>query len=338
MSYDWNYQNPPAPVDMIVPHISGQWSFCGLPVASPLGVAAGPLLNGAWCLYYASLGFDVLTYKTVRSATRACYPMPNLLPVDCGSLMGGESIVPAAAEMRGSWAVSFGMPSQPPDVWRADIERTRGRLAAGKILSVSVVGTVQPGWSINDLAADYARCAQWALDSGADSIEANLSCPNVTTCDGQLYQQPAEAAIVAEALRDACGCSPLIIKVGQLANENTAGQLIAAIAAYIDAISMTNSIAVQVRDNSGEPLFDGQRRGICGRATLEASIAQVRMISRIVDQRGLALQLIGVGGASTAEDVKRYLDAGAHAVHLATAAMQQPDVAIQIRRDWQKTP
>ena len=51
----------------------GQWQFCGLPVNSPLGVAAGPLLNGRWCLYYASLGFDVLTYKTVRSRRRECY-------------------------------------------------------------------------------------------------------------------------------------------------------------------------------------------------------------------------------------------------------------------------
>jgi dihydroorotate dehydrogenase len=207
-------------------------------------------------------------------------------------------------------------------------------LPAGKILSVSVVGTVQPDWSIEDLAKDYARCARWALDSGADSIEANLSCPNVSTCDGQLYQQPGDASIVIRALREACGCSPLIIKVGHLANENAAAQLLAAIGPNVDAISMTNSIAVQVRGTDGELMFDGQRRGICGRATLEASIAQVRMLAEIVNTMGVALQLIGVGGASTSEDVKRYLNAGAHAVHLATAAMQKPDVAIQIRQDW----
>ena len=39
--------------------LPGDWDFCGLPVDSPLGVPAGPLLNGDWCLYYASLGFDV---------------------------------------------------------------------------------------------------------------------------------------------------------------------------------------------------------------------------------------------------------------------------------------
>ena len=89
-SYRWNYEHPPQPVDLGVPSIPGSWNFLGLPVDSPLGISAGPLLNGAWCLYYASLGFDVLTYKTVRGAARECYPMPNLVPVNCGSLTGRE--------------------------------------------------------------------------------------------------------------------------------------------------------------------------------------------------------------------------------------------------------
>ncbi|MBC8437463.1 MAG: dihydroorotate dehydrogenase, partial [Planctomycetes bacterium] len=61
-SYRWNYENVPTPVRLSVPTVSREsskegFSFCGLPVHSPLGVPAGPLLNGKWCLYYASLGF-----------------------------------------------------------------------------------------------------------------------------------------------------------------------------------------------------------------------------------------------------------------------------------------
>jgi dihydroorotate dehydrogenase len=44
--------------------------------------------------------------------------------------------------------------------------------------------------------------------------------------------------------------------------------------------------------------------------------------------------LIGVGGAFTVDDVRRYLVAGAEAVHLATAAMLDPTVAIRIRSGW----
>ena len=40
---------------------------------------------------------------------------------------------------------------------------------------------------------DYAQCARWAVESGADCVEANFSCPNVATCDGQLYQDARQA-------------------------------------------------------------------------------------------------------------------------------------------------
>ena len=94
---------------------------------------------------------------------------------------------------------------------------------------------------------------------------------------------------------------------------------------------MTNSIATRVKDEAGTLLFDGQPRGICGKATLDASVEQTQLAHRIIKANKYALGLIGVGGASCLEDVQRYLDAGAGAVHLATAAMQKPDIAIDIK-------
>src|SRR5205809_4625652 len=87
-TYDWNYDHAPPVLKFDAPPVLGPWEFCGLRVSSPLGIAAGPLLNGRWVLYYAGLGFDVLTYKTVRSRPRPCYPLPNLQPVLCGQLQG----------------------------------------------------------------------------------------------------------------------------------------------------------------------------------------------------------------------------------------------------------
>lgn len=333
-SYEWNYAHPPAAVDVDVPDMAGNWQFCGLPVNSPLGVPAGPLLNGGWCLYYASLGFDVLTYKTVRSRERDCYPLPNLQPVRCPQLHGGESDLPAVNDMLGSWAVSFGMPSKSPEVWRADVQETRDRLPPGKLLSVSVVGTIEKGWTIDDLAADYARCAKWAVESGADCVETNFSCPNVSTCDGQLYQQPHGARIVAAAVRAAIGNVPYIAKIGKVENDAAALALLDAIGTTVDALAMTNSIAATVRSREGQLLFEGQCRGICGDATRDASISQSLQFSRLIRERQLDLKLIGVGGASRAEQVHDYLAAGAQSVHIATAAMVNPMVAIEIRRNW----
>jgi len=336
-TYDWNYEHAPNVVQTEVPAVSGDWQFCGLPVASPLGVPAGPLLNGQWCLYYASLGFDVLTYKTVRSDERACYPRPNLQPVSCDTLRGDEAELAVSTAMLGSWAVSFGMPSKSPDVWRADVEQTRRALPLEKILVVSVVGTDQEGWTIRELAADYARCARWAIESGADVVEANFSCPNVATCDGQLFQHPDDAHIVASSIRDQIGDAPFVVKIGRLMDPNNALRLLDALEHTVDGIAMTNSIATTVRADDGTLLFEGVKRGICGDAIRTASVEQTRVMAGLIHERDLQVQIIGVGGARTAEHVADYLDAGAHAVQIGTAAMVNPAVGIEIRQGLAST-
>tara|TARA_R110002095_G_scaffold77659_6_gene66609 strand:+ start:5899 stop:6960 length:1062 start_codon:yes stop_codon:yes gene_type:complete len=334
-TYQCNYENAPEPVDLEQQAVPGHWSFCGLPVTSPLGIPAGPLLNGKWVLYYASLGFDVLTYKTVRSTFRACYPLPNLQPVNSTWLHGGEQRVLISDSMQGSWAVSFGMPSASPDTWRKDIEQTRSRLAADKILSVSVVGSLQPDWSLEDLADDYALCARWAIQSGADCIETNFSCPNVCTRDGQLYQQPEAAALVASRVKAVTGSVPYLIKIGHVPDKTQAQEFLQAILPYASGIVMTNSVATAVSNKQGKLLFGGEQRGICGAAIKAASLKQLKIFTELIQELpdGAARpDLISCGGISSAIDVKEFLAAGAQATHLATAAMCDPLIAFQIRK------
>lgn len=334
-TYQWNYENAPEPVTQEQPTVPGRWSFCGLPVSSPLGIPAGPLLNGKWVLYYASLGFDVLTYKTVRSTSRACYPLPNLQPVDTPSLSGSTQRVKISSDMQGSWAVSFGMPSASPDVWQKDVEQTRNQLPDNKILSVSVVGSIQPGWSLDDLADDYALCAKWAIQSGADCIETNFSCPNVCTQDGQLYQQPEAAALVASRVKEVTGSIPYLIKIGHVPDHTQAQELLQAILPYASGIVMTNSVAASVSDQRGNAMFGGEQRGICGQATKAASLKQLKIFAqqiREMPDKTASPDLISCGGISTASDVKAFLAAGAQATHLATAAMCDPLVGFKIRK------
>ncbi|QDT26009.1 NAD-dependent dihydropyrimidine dehydrogenase subunit PreA [Gimesia panareensis] len=340
-TYQWNYDHAPDPVELEIPDVPGDWAFCGLPVPSPLGIPAGPLLNGKWVRYYASLGFDVLTYKTVRSTARECYPLPNLQPVTVSSMTGRESQVTLTDQMQGSWAVSFGMPSAAPETWREDIAQTRRLLPAEKILSVSVVGSLQPGWSLDDLANDYALCARWALESGADCIETNFSCPNVCTRDGQLYQQPEAAALVASRVRAAIGETPYLIKIGHLTQENVARTFLEAVTPYASGIVMTNSVATTVTDADGTLLFNGEQRGICGSATREASLHQLQLFRRLLSELppdSNQTQLISCGGISSVQDVRQFLEAGAQATHLATAAMCDPLIACQIRAELAKEP
>ncbi len=332
--YEWNYAYAPtaAVPPLPEPPVEGSWTFCGLPVASPLGISAGPLLNGRWVLHYAGLGFDVLTYKTVRSRSRPAYAAPNLVPVATGPLSTAAQTVRADSAMHGSWAISFGMPSREPATWQADVQWTREQLPRGKLLSVSVVATPSADWTLARVAADYAQCARWAVDSGADCVELNFSCPNVASCDGQLYQHAEQAAIVAHAVRDVIPRTPLLVKIGYLADRQLATALLTALGSVVDALSMTNCISAQVTDQ-GKPLFAGQPRGIGGAAIFAASVAQVRMFHELVGELQLPTRLIGVGGVDSTAAVRSYLAAGAEAVQLATAAMLDPRLGQRLRAD-----
>jgi dihydroorotate dehydrogenase len=201
---------------------------------------------------------------------------------------------------------------------------------------VSVVGTIQPDWTIKRLAEDYASCARNAVENGADTIEINLSCPNVSTCDGQLYQQPQDAAIIAREVRQVIGPAPLIAKIGYFSHQSESERLLDALAADVTAIAATNCIVAKVVDGEGRAYFDGQPRGIAGKSILDASVRQTEMIAEQIAKHDLTMHVIGVGGVFTAEDVRRYRSAGAEAVQLATAAMIDPEVGLKIRRDLQK--
>lgn len=343
-TWQWNLDHAPAIEAMSSgsgkdhPRVSADqsWAWCGLPVTSPLGISAGPLLDSRWLLHYAALEFDILVYKTVRSSARECYELPNLVPVSSPQLSESGTTVLASPDMNGSWAVSFGMPSQHPDKWRSDVENARKLLPSGKVLVVSVVGTqdcaiTEPVHSLEQLADDFALCARWAVDSGAHGVEANFSCPNVATADGQLYQQPAAAGFVAERIRSRIGDAPLVLKIGRVETVEQARSLLAAVSPFINGLAMTNSIAARVRTDNGTLLFDGQPRGICGSATLSASVAQTALFRQAMNDAGLQLDLIGVGGISNYEGVQSYLNAGATSVALATAAMVDPAVGTRIR-------
>ncbi|MBL8211345.1 MAG: hypothetical protein JNK87_11565 [Bryobacterales bacterium] len=331
-SYDWNYDHAPSqPPEVEVAPCAGRWSLCGLPLNSPLGVPAGPLLNSRWIAYYAALGFDTLTYKTVRSAYRASYEPPNLLPVGGAPLEDEGGSVRETQGAYDSWAISFGMPSKDPEVWREDIGVARRALRQGQVLVVSVVASPQPGWTVQDVAADFARCARWAADAGAQIVEPNFSCPNVCTAEADIFLDPAASGVIAAAVRDAVPELPISLKVGLFPNGERMRAMVDAVKPFVNAIAATNSITAKVRAVAGEPLFDDLRRGIGGAIITERCLAETKLLAAITRDAGL--ELISVGGVCTAADVRARLAAGAANVQVATAAMIQPHLALRIRQE-----
>jgi len=107
-------------------------------------VPAGPLLDSRWTSLAAALGFDVVTYKTVRTVAHSGHALPNILLLDCPSQLfpGGNEVV-HVSEVNGdaespsscppAITNAFGMPSMAPDYLSADIPVAQAALAPGQV-------------------------------------------------------------------------------------------------------------------------------------------------------------------------------------------------------------
>jgi dihydroorotate dehydrogenase len=312
-------------------------SFLGLPVRSRIGIAAGLLPNRRWVLPYALRGFDILTYKTVRSVARPCYPIPNWVFVeDTEPPDGPVYVVETAGDDPAlvSSSVCFGMPSSAPDVWREDIRHTRAKLGEGQLLVVSVVATPSPASSLAEISADFTRCAAWAVEAGADIVEANLSCPNVCTAEGSLYRDIASSKTVVSRIREAIGSTPLLLKLGVFPDDSRMQQFLHAMNGLANGVTLVNCISRPVLHRDGRPAFGPEftSAGVLGRAIHNPSVAAVRAVKQYIAAEGLKLEVAAVGGVSTPKDMEDFFAAGANAVLCGSSPMYVPNLAIDCKR------
>jgi len=339
-SYEWNYRNGPLfkgpyPLDR---EIKRPVKLLDFELNSPLGVAAGPLLNSNWIKVYARLGFDILYYKTVRTRKRLSNAAPNCVLVDAkGPLTDdrlGETLyarvkVPDRIDQI-SITNSFGVPSRNPSVWQADIERSKGYLSKGQILVVSVMGSSEYYPEREAFIQDFALCAGLAKEAGADVVELDLSCPNSTAEEGMVYLDPKLSGDIVRKVRARIRETPLFIKVGNF-NPNRWDKLrdlLKASAAHISGIAGINTVKMTVMTDKGKPALPGRAQsGVCGAAIKESASQFVRWVAEQRRQEGYEFVLIGVGGIMTPTDIDQFLDRGADAVEVATAAMWDPYLA-----------
>lgn len=337
-SYAENYERGPqfhaAPPP--VPDTSLK-EFLGLPVRSRLGIAAGLLLNSRWIDGYARRGFDLLTYKTVRSAARPCYPLPNWVFVEDegrgeGPVYVTSDLPPDPAQISSS--VCFGMPSMAPEVWRADVTRAKGGLSDGQILIVSVVATPSDQPTPEEIAGDFAQCADWAAEAGADVIEANLSCPNVCSAEGTIYHDAELSRFIAQHIKQVAGGKPLLLKVGHFADPADLRRFLQRLDGIAEGVTLVNGVSRPVLHRDGRPVFgkDYVQAGVLGRAIHQPSVDNVRQAVEFIQADGLSLRIAAVGGASTAADARDFFEAGADAVLLGSAPMYLPDLACEWKR------
>jgi dihydroorotate dehydrogenase len=308
------------------------------PLNSPLGVAAGPLLNSRWVEGYARLGFDVLTYATVSSRPRPAFSLPNILAVHSvarhfdAAVVGGRSVSNGSSTI----AVSLGLPSMEPEVWRKDVRRAKERIHEGQILIVSVMGAAGPEDGVETFIADYARCAAWAAEAGADVVEAHLAVPDPFGEPGQLvYEHPALAAQILHRMRSAVAV-PVVAKLGAFRSPRALHETASRLAPWAHGYVLVHGIARRVLNAEGQAVFEGSGREwayVVGAETWPLSSRQVEEMLAWRRAGEWPQAVLAAGGISTVERARHLLREGANAVLVATAALQDPLFAVHFRQD-----
>jgi len=339
-SYEWNYRNGPLFEGPYPPQrkIQKRIKLLDFELNSSLGIAAGPLLNSQWIKVYARLGFDILSYKTVRTRKRLSNLPPNCVFVNAkGPLTNnqlGETLyvldkVPDRIDQI-SITNSFGVPSRDPSTWQADVERAKGYLGKGQILVVSVMGSSEYYPEREAFIQDFAHCAGLSKEAGADVVELDLSCPNSTAEEGMVYLDPKLSGEIVSKVKASIGETPLFIKVGNF-NPNRWDKLhdlLKVSAPHISGIAGINTVKMTVMKDNNNPALPGRSQsGVCGAAIKESASQFVSWVAKERRREKYDFTLIGVGGIMKPTDIDQFLDTGADGVEVATAAMWDPYLA-----------
>jgi dihydroorotate dehydrogenase (NAD+) catalytic subunit len=337
-SYEWNYRNgplfrgpyPPARR----PRRTAQ--LLDFELNSPIGIAAGPLLNSNWIRVYAKLGFDILSYKTVRTRKRPSNPKPNCVFVDTRGGLTDDRLSEKLEVMSApptdireiSITNSFGVPSRNPSVWQEDVQRSKRFLVKGQVLVVSTLGSSEYYSDAPSFIKDFARAAALAQEAGADIVELDLSCPNSNAAEGMVYQDPEFSGAISRAAKAEIGPVPLFIKLGNFWKRDQFDAVIKANAPHVEGIVGINTVKMTVLDRKGSPAVPGRpESGVCGAGIKPSALQFVRWLLEERERNRYEFVVIGVGGIMTTDDIDTFLGLGADAVEVATSAMWDPYLA-----------
>jgi len=333
-SYSWNYgHTPKLPRVRRLPAAPGGKLF-NYVLNSPLGIASGPLLNAKWVEAYARVGFDILTYATVRSSAVPALGLPNIRPVE-NREQAAVTTTRRHADGDLTLAVSLGTPSMEPDIWRRDVRRARERLGKGQVLIVSVLGTTPPGSDREGLVMDYARCAQWAAEAGAHVVEVQLAWPDPFSDQPQaIFENLPLASQILHRVRTSVDV-PIIAKFGAFRTPRLLHDTATRLASWASGFVLVHGFQRRVVDENGNAAFEGagrDRADIVGADTFPAASRQVGELLAWRKAGCWDRAVLAVGGLTTVERAHETLREGTDAVLIGTAALFDPLFAVRFRQ------
>jgi len=195
------------------------------------------------------------------------------------------------------------------------------------IYSEPVIANIS-GFSLDEYA--YV-CARMDKETDAAILEVNISCPNVQHGGMAFGTSPEAAAEVTRAVK-AVTTKPVFMKLSPNVTD-IASIARACIDAGADGLCLINTIlGMRIDIRRRQPVLANRYGGYSGPAVFPVALRMVNQVSKACP----GTPIIGCGGVSTAEDVIEMMMAGATAVEIGAANLQNPDVCTQIIEDLPK--
>jgi len=266
--------------------------IAGLSLRNPTMLASGILGVSADSLReVARAGAGAVTTKSVGLKPRRGYANPTVIQVECGLLN------------------AVGLPSPGIHKFAQEIKDLSD-------LEVPLIVSIY-GFS----SEEYAEVAAVAVESGADGLELNLSCPHVQGAGVEIGQNPGMIKEVVRGVKDAVD-KPAFAKLTPNAS-NIAELAEAAVSAGADAITAINTVRAMAIDiETCRPILANKIGGLSGGAIKPIAVRCVYEVYEAVD-----VPIIGCGGVRTWKDAVEFLLAGASAVQIGSAIAYE-DLAI----------
>ena len=171
---------------------------------------------------------------------------------------------------------------------------------------------------------DYTAAAEKLEATDVDMIELNISCPNVkqggatwgTTCEG--------AGSVTKAVR-AVTKKPIMVKLTP--NVTSVTDIAKAVEAEgADCISLINTLlGMRIDIKTRRPILHNNVGGFSGPAIFPVAVRMVWQVANAVN-----IDVVGMGGITTADDAIEMMMAGAKAVQMGTAIFTDPFSPIKV--------
>ena len=238
------------------------------------------------------------------------YPLNRLGGISCKGTTLNEkagNLPPRIAETKGGMLNSVGLQNPGVEVF---INKYLPELKKNANVIIANIA----GASIED----YKAIAERLDSTDVDMLELNISCPNVkqggatwgATCEG--------AAAVTKAVRAATK-KPIMVKLTP--NVTNITEIAKAVEAEgADCLSLINTLlGMRIDIRTRRPILHNNVGGFSGPAVFPVAVRMVWQVANAVN-----IDVVGMGGISTADEAIEMMMAGAMAVQMGTAIFTDP--------------